>query len=153
MLLDTFAADFDNQYFEAAVSVAASICMSERQNEALLDLMFVGKTAHRFTSGRGVDHMPHIQEVLATVEKSTEDFSQLKKAVINHIHACSSMVCVFISWDEQRKDLVKIIQQSDLPVAVFLIHDGSMSHDDLEEHKSVVQLVNYNNIAADLGAT
>ncbi|NOQ16776.1 MAG: DUF58 domain-containing protein, partial [Methyloprofundus sp.] len=59
LILDTYADQLANEHFEAAVSAAASLAMSEAQNDALLDLMFVGHEAYQFTTGRGVDHMPH----------------------------------------------------------------------------------------------
>lgn len=156
LLLDTFTDTLSDkhvdEYFEAAVSIAASVCMSERQNEALLDLMFVGEETHRFTSGRGVDHLPHIQEVLASVQISSGKFEQLKKAIINHVHNCSSIVCVFMTWDEERQKLIRILQSHDVPVAVFLVHDGSVTPDSLTNHPEHFYLIDHHTIAADLGA-
>ncbi len=128
LLLDTFAGELDNEQFEAAVSVAASIAMSERQNDALLDLMFVEQKAYCFTAGRGVDHMPHLQEILASVQQSQQDdFIQLQDAVMHHAGQCSSFVCVLLHWDEPRQNLVKQLNAMDIPVAVFLIHDGTLN--------------------------
>lgn len=134
LLLDTYVGALDNECFEAAVSVAASIAMSERQNDALLDLMFVEQKAYRFTAGRGVDHMPHLQEVLASVQvRHHDDFDLLQNAVMAHASQCSSLICVLLHWDESRKQLIRRMRALDIPVAVFLIHDGQLTIDDLAD--------------------
>jgi len=72
--------------------------MSERENEALLDLMFVGNEAYRFTSGRVFGQMQHLQEILASVQASdAESFTRLAQAVNAHSQQCSSLVCVITS--------------------------------------------------------
>ena len=152
LVLDTFASDLDNDYFEAAVSVAASVCMSERETDSLLDLMFVGEKAHCFTSGRGVDQLPDIQEILASVQTSSAGFEELDKAVSSHIQLCSSVVCVLMNWDNKRQALVRRLQQHAIPLAVFLIHDGSIRAESIENSPDLFYLVNYRSIAADLSA-
>jgi uncharacterized protein (DUF58 family) len=150
LVLDTFAGDLSNDYFEAAVSVAASVCMSERTTDSLLDLMFVEEKAHRFTSGRGVDHMPHIQEILASVQSSSASFKQLEKAVCDHIQLCSSVVCVLMSWDTERQALIRLLQKNGMPLAVFLIHNGSILTESIENPPELFYLIDYHTIAADL---
>src|SRR5262249_57623079 len=54
LVLDTFTSYPGDPIFEEAVSVAASIAISMRTQESLLDLMFVGPEAYCFTAGRGV---------------------------------------------------------------------------------------------------
>ncbi len=152
LVLDTFTGDLDKDYFEAAVAVAASVCTSERETDSLLDLMFVGEKAHCFTSGRGVDHMPHIQEILASVESSTSDFEQLENAMSNHIQLCSSVVCVLMSWDKKRQALVRLLQKNNMPLAVFLIHDGSTRIESIENRPGLFYLIDYHAIASDLSA-
>ena len=153
LLLDTFMGDKAPEQFEAAVSVAASIAMTERQNEALLDLMFVGVETYCFTTGRGIDHLPHLQEILATVDGSSESaFEKLHRAVLNHAGRCSSFVCVFMHWDEARQQLVKQLQANDLPVAVFLLHDGTVKLVDCKGKPTFFYLLDYHNLAAELAA-
>jgi len=152
LLLDTFLDESSNVLFESAVSVAASICMTQRQNDALLDLMFVGDKAHCFTSGRGIDHMPHIQEVLACVQPSSDSFETLQDAIMQHLPICSSLVCVLMSWDKKRQELVNKFQINNIPYAVFLIHDGSLKISEIENKPENFYLIDHNNLADDLGA-
>ncbi len=126
--------------------------MSERATDSLLDLMFVEEKAHCFTSGRGVDHMPHIQEILASVQSSSSSFKQLERAVCNHIQLCSSVVCVLMSWDRERQALIRLLQKNGMPLAVFLIHNGSIHTESIEDPPELFYLVDYHTIAADLRA-
>lgn len=151
LLLDTFMANAEVELFEAAVSVAASLALVEEQNEALLDLMFVGDQTYCFTSGRGVNHLPHLQEILASVQGSDKDtFLQLQQAVLSRVGQCSSFVCVLMHWDEARQQLIKNLTAHALPVAVFLLHDGSLSRAQCPNLPEFFYLLNYQNLAAEL---
>ncbi len=151
LLLDTFIGNKNPEQFEAAVSVAASVAMSERQNDALLDLMFVGEETYCFTTGRGVDHMPHLQEILASVQDSDEAaFARLQQAVMNHAGRCSSFVCILMHWDEDRQALIKQLQINGLPVAVFLLHDRNMTPEECQNRPEHFYLLDYNHLASEL---
>ena len=151
LLLDTDVGELDRDSFEAAVSVAASLAISERQNEALLDLMFVGREPYRFTTGRGIDHMPHLQEILAAVQPSdSQSFARLKQAVIAHVQQCSSLVCVLLHWDKERQLFFQSLTAQAIPLAVFLIHDGSLKKELLENKPEHFYLIDSHQLAEDL---
>ena len=151
LVLDTAADHLANELFEAAVSVAASLAMSEQDNDALLDLMFVGDSAYRFTTGRGVDQMPHLQEVLAAVQASdAESFKRLQLTVTQHVQQCSSVFCVFLHWDKERQDFIQSLLAQNIPLAVFLIHDGTLLKEDLANKSEHFYLINAQHIAEDL---
>lgn len=153
LLLDTFVGDAAVEQFEAAVSVAASIALNERQNEALLDLMFVGLQTYCFTTGRGVDQLPHLQEILAAVQSSTEgSFSQLQQAVLARAGLCSSLACVLMHWDDARQNFIKQLLARDLPVAVFLLHDGSLTEAQCVNKPEHFHLLDYHHLAEQLAA-
>ncbi len=153
LLLDTFIGNAATEQFEAAVSVAASIAVNEQQNEALLDLMFVGLQAYCFTSGRGVDQLPHLLEILASVQSSAEgSFAQLQQAVLARAALCSSLICVLMHWDETRQDFIKQLLTHDLPVAVFLLHDGSLAREQCVNKPEHFYLLDYHHLAEQLAA-
>ncbi len=153
LLLDTFVGSKTNEQFEAAVSVAASIAMSERQNEALLDLMFVGLETYCFTTGRGIDHLPHLQEILASVQSSSDTaFEKLQQCVLSHSKQCSSFVCVLMHWDEARQSLIKQLLANGFPVAVFLLTEGNLKLDEYINKPKYFYLLNYHHLAAELAA-
>lgn len=153
LVLDTSAETLDHALFEASVSVAASLAISEQENEALLDLMFVGHETYRFTAGRGVDHMPKLQEVLATVKKSDHSsFERLQQAVMQHSQQCSRLYCILLHWDKARQTFIQNLAANNVPVAVFLIHDGTLKKEAIEQPPEHFYLLNIQSLAEDLAA-
>ena len=153
LLLDTFAGDAAIEQFEAAVSVAASLAAIDRQHEALLDLMFVGLQTYCFTAGRGVDQLAHLQEILAAVQPSEQgSFTQLQQAVLARAGLCSSLVCVLMHWDQARQDFIKQLSARGLPVAVFLLHDGSLTQQQCADKPEHFYLLDYHHLAEQLAA-
>jgi len=153
LLLDTFAGGAAVEQFEAAVSVAASIAASERQHEALLDLMFVGLQSYCFTAGRSVDQLAHLQEILATVQPTAHgSFAQLQQTVLARVGLCSSLVCVLLHWDQARQDFIKQLSAQGLPVAVFLLHDGSLTSQQCAYQPEHFYLLDYHHLAEQLAA-
>ncbi len=134
LLLDTLVGPDSFFKFEAAVSVAASITFSDRQNDSLLDLLFAGDQVYRFTSGRSVDSMPHIQEILATVQLSDQtDFELFEARVLQHIPLCSSMICIFIHWNEQRQDFFRQLQQSGISILTLVVYDSKVESNPISD--------------------
>lgn len=125
LLLDTFIEDKSEDIFEEAVSVAASFIVSVKQQDALLDLMFIGTEAYRFTTGRGLGKTENMLEILACVEPCHDkSFAKLNHMIRQHTHETSGLICILLDWDEKRKELVKSISALAIPVLVFLVTEG-----------------------------
>ncbi len=151
LVLDTFVGTARREQFEAAVSVAASLATSEQGHEALLDLLFVGLQSYCFTVGRGVDQLTHLQEILASVQASPEtSFSLLQQTVLARIALCSSLLCVLMHWDEARQDFIQQLMAHGLPVAVFLLHDGSLTLERCPRQSPHFYLLDYRQLAEQL---
>jgi uncharacterized protein (DUF58 family) len=123
LLLDTFPTG-DFRAFEAAVSIAASLVMMPRNNESLLDLMFVENRMYTFTQGRGLGAPAELLRVLATVEPSRGKFSELAEAAMLGARRMSGGICVLLAWDEERRDLVANLRGHGIPLRVWVVHDG-----------------------------
>jgi uncharacterized protein (DUF58 family) len=122
LILDTFAVNPRLDVFEEAVSIAASFACTVRTQESLLDLMFVGPQAFCFTIGRGVGHTEQMLEILASVQPCTsKPFDDLENLVINRLTEVSGAICVFIAWDEQRREFVKQIRALGIPLLVLVV--------------------------------
>jgi uncharacterized protein (DUF58 family) len=122
LILDTFAVNPRLDVFEEAVSIAASFACTVRTQESLLDLMFVGPQAFTFTIGRGVGHTEQMLEILASVQPCTnKSFSSLENLVLQRLGEVSGAICVFIAWDEQRREFVKKIQSLGIPLLVLVV--------------------------------
>jgi hypothetical protein len=106
LVLDTFYSGKDDILFEEAVSLAASF-VSVQQNERLLDLMFVGPKAYCFSCGRGLLHTGKMLEILSGVSTcSDKSFDVLFPLVLKRASQLSTCICIFLSWNENRRRLV-----------------------------------------------
>jgi len=127
LVLDTFAQPDQEAVFEEAVSVAASFVCAIQTQESLLDLLFVGPEAYCFTAGRGVGHVDRMLEVLAGVNVCThKPFPSLEALVLRHTPQVSGCVCVFLSWDEPRRHLVKLLRSLRVPLRVCVVTDDNV---------------------------
>ncbi|HAV63402.1 MAG TPA: DUF58 domain-containing protein [Verrucomicrobiales bacterium] len=122
LVLDTFCDIALRDVFEDAVSVAASFACTIPDQDALLDLMFVGPKAVCLTSGRSVGHTEQMLEVLAAVTPSREkSFADLTSMVIGHANGLSGCILVLMAWDEPRRELVRTLNSLRVPMHVFLM--------------------------------
>ncbi len=128
LILDTFAAPEELAVFEEAVSVAASFACTIDTQESLLDLLFVGPEAFSFTIGRGVAHADQMLELLASVKLCPDkSFASLQQIVIEHAGAVSGCICIFLAWDDARRELVRKLTVLGVPVMVLVIREpGAM---------------------------
>ncbi|MBI2948440.1 MAG: DUF58 domain-containing protein [Verrucomicrobia bacterium] len=128
LILDAFATPEQTAAFEEAVSVAASFACTIDTQESLLDLMFVGPQAVRFTVGRGLSHMEQALEILAAVQPCREKpFRALQDLVLQHASEVCGCICLFLDWDEPRRELVRQLKALDLPVLVLVVAEASLA--------------------------
>jgi len=122
LVLDTFGGPAEEEIFEEAVSVAASLAYTIQNQDSLLDLMFVGSQAYCFTSGRGVGNIDRVLEVLASVRVCQEkDLDALEGLVLTHAADLSGCLCVFLCWDAPRQRLVSAMMSRGVPLRVFVV--------------------------------
>jgi uncharacterized protein (DUF58 family) len=122
LILDTFTEEPHSEVFEEAVAVAASFACTVQTQESLLDLLFVGTESYCFTAGRGVGHADQILEVLASVNPiAGRPFAALEHLVLSHCRVASGCICVWLTWDAARRELVRKLQALGMPVLVLVI--------------------------------
>jgi uncharacterized protein (DUF58 family) len=124
LLLDTFPSG-DTAAFEAAVSLAASLVMTPRSNESLLDLMFVEKRAYTLTQGRGLGAATELLRVLAAVQPSHGKFEDLAEAALLNAARISGGICVLLAWDEPRRKLVASLRGMGIALRVWVVRDDA----------------------------
>lgn len=147
LVLDTFLANGSAQIFEDAVSLAASFAhtLTRGSFDSLLDLMFVGARAYRFTTGRGVAQPETMLEVLACVEPCRDkSFQILRDLVQRHAGETSGLICIFVKWDDQRRALLEHLLAAALPVYVFMVQQGSEAVDPGAAISASCRFVNLN---------
>src|SRR6185312_15817291 len=92
--------------------------------ESLLDLLFIGEEAYCFTAGRGLGYADQMLEILASVRPCDDKpFANLESLVLDHVNAVSGCVCVFVSWDDARRNFVKKLKALNLPVMVLVVSE------------------------------
>ncbi len=126
MILDTFSPEGENDLFEEAVSVAASFACSIQTSDSLLDLLFVGPEAYCFTSGRGLAGTEKLLEILAEVRAcSGKPFFALERLVLERLSRVSGCLCVFLCWDQPRREFVEKIQMRGVvPMVLVLVAEN-----------------------------
>ena len=126
LLLDTFPSG-DAVHFEAAISLAASLVLMPRSGESLLDLMFVEDRAYTLTRGRGLGAATDLLRVLATLTPSQGRFETLAEAALLNAARISGGICVFLSWDKPRRDLVARLRGLGIALRVWIVTDEGES--------------------------
>jgi uncharacterized protein (DUF58 family) len=127
LVLDTFpSSQAPPELFEEAVSVAASFACSVLTQESLLDLLFVGAEAYKFTAGRGLGGPEKMLEVLACVEPCTHrPFKDLHSNVISRHNSLSGCICVLLAWDEERQEFIRHLESLRIPVLAVVLAEAS----------------------------
>jgi uncharacterized protein (DUF58 family) len=132
LILDTFLDAADNRMgvnerFEEAVAVAASFACEVQTQESLLDLMFVGLESYCFTVGRGLGTSEQMLDVLAAVTPCyDQSFEAVLPLVMNRAALLSGCICIFLSWDATRQQLIQQLEQLQIPTLVLLIHQAGI---------------------------
>ena len=102
--------------------MAASFAATVHTQDTLLDLMFVGPEAYCFTSGRGLGQTDRMLEILASVRVCRDkSFDSLKPLVLERAAILSSCICVLLTWDQPRRELVKQLKGMGLPLKILVI--------------------------------
>ncbi len=121
LLLDTSGVAA-SEAFEEAVALAASLVGDVEHAEVLLDLLFVGDTCHCFTMGPGQLQAEALMRVLANVRPSPDhDLSALLANVACRRDELCSCICILLSWDAARQNLIQQLQMLGLPLLVWLV--------------------------------
>jgi hypothetical protein len=124
LLLDSFTSESPDPRFEAAVSIAASLCESMQQGDSLLDLMFVGAEPYCFTAGRGLAGTEQFLEILACANPCVDQpFARLRQSLEPRLGQLSAVVCILLDFDRPRRELLQGLLAANLPLRVLLVSE------------------------------
>jgi uncharacterized protein (DUF58 family) len=152
LILDTFGSA-DEESFEAAVSLAASLVMMPRSLESLLDLMFVAGRAYTLTQGRGLGASSELLRVLAAVSPSRQgSFDSLAETVALGAARMSGAICVLLAWDEPRRRMVAHLRGRGIPVRVWVVCEAgdALEPGPMASDPGNLRRVHASNLAAEL---
>jgi uncharacterized protein (DUF58 family) len=122
LILDTFSNPENEDYFEDAVTVAASFVSAADTSESLIDLMFIAGKERVISAGHGVGRAETLLEVLAGVDSShSEDFESLARLVLRHGEDLAGCLCVFAGWTPSRSRFMQTMMQSGIECAALIV--------------------------------
>ena len=122
LVLDTGSAQGEDAAFEDAIALAASFVYTIDTQDCLLDLLFVGGEVRTFTAGRGQMRAEHMLEALAGLGPSApEAFGALARAVLARRATLSSVIAIFVSWDEERARFIAALRAEGFGVRALLV--------------------------------
>jgi len=153
LILDTWLDNNSEELFEDAISIAASFMSSQKEQDALLDLMFIGNDTYRFTSGRGLGGTDNIMEVLACIKPAYEEnIKSMELMLKDYMHECSALICILLDLDEPRKMLLKTISESNIPIKVLIITASDKTEFTDIPFLTDINIIHHNRIQQDLDA-
>ncbi|MBX3179806.1 MAG: DUF58 domain-containing protein [Candidatus Hydrogenedentes bacterium] len=114
--------------FEAAVSLTAAIADALSRGEYLIDLFAAGPELYVFRAGRHTAHFDNVLEILAAVGHTVDNpFARLAPALLDELNNISTVICVFMDWDETREHLVRAAAEAGCSLKVIVVREGEPS--------------------------
>jgi len=114
----------DRENFERAVSVCASVSDYMARSDYLVDIFAAGPNLYHLTAGRSLAYLEQILDILACVEESpVEPFSVVEPELTEYLSRLTTVVCVFMNWDEKRRDFVHRLASQGTGVKVIIVRD------------------------------
>ncbi len=91
-------------------------------------LAAVAGVLYVFRSGRHTAHFENVLEILACVEESRRNpFAVVAPALAEELGNISTVICILLDWDEDRRNLVRLAAESGCATKVLIVRRGSTS--------------------------
>jgi len=118
------------QCLENAISMAASITDFFGRKDYLIDLFAAGPDLYHITAGRSLAFQKQILEILACVEPSSDhSFPEIKHRLVPALRNTTSVIMIFLTWDEIRKNLVEELLSFDTAIKIICFADSESTPD------------------------
>ena len=120
--------------FERAVSVAASVSDYMARQDYLVDLFAAGPDLYHLTAGRSLAYLDQILDILACVgESADEPFAVIEPQVAELLSRISTVICIFLDWDEPRRAFAHRLHAQGVAVKVIILCDGPCTLDPADD--------------------
>jgi uncharacterized protein (DUF58 family) len=127
--------------FERAVSVAAAVSDYMARQDYLVDLFAAGPNLYHLTAGRSLAYLDQILDILACVEANpNEPFEIIEPQMAELLSRISTVICVFLDWNETRRSFVQRMQAQGAAVKVIIMRDGSCTLDPMDDARGLGQV-------------
>ncbi len=115
----------DLENFERAISVCASVSDYMARSDYLVDIFAAGPNLYHLTAGRSLAYLEQILDILACVEDSPDEpFSVIEPELTDYLSRLTTVICVFMNWNENRRDFVHRLASQGTGVKVIIVRDG-----------------------------
>lgn len=110
--------------FERAVSLCAACGDFMNRSDYLVDILAAGPNLYHLLAGRGIASLDQMLDILASVE-STESspWDVLAPAVEANLEQITSVICLFLDWDESRREFATLLQSGGGAVKIIIVRD------------------------------
>lgn len=116
--------------FERAVSIAAAVSDHMAREDYLVDLFAAGPNLYHLTAGRSLAYLDQILDILACVEENpAEPFDTIEPQIAELLERLSTVICVFLQWNEARRDFVLRLQAHGIAIKLIIVRDGRCQRD------------------------
>lgn len=137
VVMDTYAPDRVNgkllsvkallaqdENFERAVSLAAAVSDYMARSDYIVDLFAAGPNLYHLTAERSLAFLDQILDILACVEASPDEpFATLEPEIAENLAQITTIVCIFLNWDETRRAFVERLRREGTSVRVLVVRD------------------------------
>ena len=108
--------------FEHAVSLCAAVGDYLARQEYIVDIFAAGPNLYHLMAGRSLAYLDQILDILACVGTSErEPFAEIEPELCENLEQISSVICVFIDWNEIRRAFVQNLLRQGAGIKVIVI--------------------------------
>lgn len=140
--------------FESAISICASIGEYLSRIEYIVDILAAGPTLYHFVAGRSLAYIDQILEILACIDSLPEEgFNQVEPELREHLDSISSVACVFLDWNETRRNFVHNLRDRGAGVKVVIVRSEPCTLDPRQDEDRLgpIRIVSPGEVDAGLG--
>jgi uncharacterized protein (DUF58 family) len=127
---------------ESAISLCAACCDSMNRSDYLVDILAEGTRVHLLAPGHGSASLDEMLEVLSCVEPVTvSPWAQLEPDFQQHLECVSSIICLFLGWDEDRRNFATNLAAGGAAVRIIVVTDQPLQLDPVRSWPSEVTVI------------
>lgn len=127
VVLDTHVAEATTARladFERAVSLCAACGDALNRFDYLVDILTAGPNLFHLLAGRGLASLDQMLDILAGVDSTPKaPWDALIPAIDANLERISSVVCLFLDWDEARRAFAQGLVEGGAAVKIVVVRD------------------------------
>lgn len=110
--------------FERAVSMCAACGDFMNRSDFLVDILAAGPNLYHLMAGRGLVSLDQMLDILAGVESTPQSpWETLTPAIEANLEQITSVICLFLDWDESRRAFASLLQNAGSSVKIIVLRD------------------------------